>query len=71
MCGRYTLRTSPHELQDIFATPNAMDWSPRYNIAPTQTVVAVRQAQRAGNGADALGPDPVVGQRCEDRQQPD
>jgi putative SOS response-associated peptidase YedK len=45
MCGRYTLRTSPHELQEIFATLNAMDWSPRYNIAPTQTVVAVRQRQ--------------------------
>lgn len=51
MCGRYTLRTSPHELQEIFATLNSVEWSPRYNIAPTQTVVAVRQ-QEEGKGRE-------------------
>jgi putative SOS response-associated peptidase YedK len=43
MCGRYTLRVSPAELAEIFATLREIEWSPRYNIAPTQTVIAVRQ----------------------------
>jgi len=42
MCGRYTLRVSPAELADLFEIVNSFDWSPRYNIAPTQTVAAVR-----------------------------
>jgi len=48
MCGRYTLRVSPAELAEIFATLNQIEWTPRYNIAPTQTVVAVRQAEQGG-----------------------
>ena len=42
MCGRYTLRVSPAELAEIFGALNQIEWSPRYNIAPTQTVAAVR-----------------------------
>ena len=45
MCGRYTLRVSPAELAEIFGTLNSIEWSPRYNIAPTQTVAAVRSNQ--------------------------
>lgn len=48
MCGRYTLRVSPAELAEIFATLNQIEWSARYNIAPTQTVIAVRQAEQGG-----------------------
>jgi putative SOS response-associated peptidase YedK len=51
MCGRYTLRVSPAELAEIFATLNEIEWAPRYNIAPTQTVVAVRQNER-GEGRE-------------------
>jgi putative SOS response-associated peptidase YedK len=51
MCGRYTLRVSPAELAEIFAVINSFDWSPRYNIAPTQTVAAVR-ANRDGQGRE-------------------
>ena len=51
MCGRYTLRVSPAELAELFAVINAFDWSPRYNIAPTQTVAAVR-ATRDGSGRE-------------------
>jgi|SRR5579863_3205990 len=47
MCGRYTLRVSPAELAEIFEVVNSFDWSPRYNIAPTQTVAAVRAARDA------------------------
>jgi len=53
MCGRYTLRTSPHELREIFATLNSIEWSPRFNIAPTQTVVAVRE-QEEGKGRELV-----------------
>lgn len=45
MCGRYTLRVAPGELAELFAVINAFDWSPRYNIAPTQTVAAVRTSR--------------------------
>lgn len=51
MCGRYTLRVSPAELAELFAVINQFDWSPRYNIAPTQTVAAVR-ANRDGQGRE-------------------
>ncbi|HLJ11685.1 MAG TPA: SOS response-associated peptidase [Planctomycetaceae bacterium] len=47
MCGRYTLRVSPAELADIFSTLRAIEWSARYNIAPTQMVVAIRPAEGA------------------------
>jgi putative SOS response-associated peptidase YedK len=47
MCGRYTLRVSPGELAEIFGTLNSIEWSPRYNIAPTQTVAAVRSNESA------------------------
>lgn len=51
MCGRYTLRVSPAELVDLFGVINQFDWSPRYNIAPTQTVAAVRPTEN-GNGRE-------------------
>jgi len=43
MCGRFTLRTSPAVLAEIFEVLRMPDFEPRYNIAPTQQVVAVRQ----------------------------
>lgn len=42
MCGRFTLRTSPQAVADAFQLPLLPDLAPRYNIAPTQTVAAVR-----------------------------
>jgi putative SOS response-associated peptidase YedK len=51
MCGRYTLRVSPAELAEIFAVLNQIEWSPRYNIAPTQSVVAVRPVEQ-GSGRE-------------------
>ena len=44
MCGRYTLRTTPEIMREEFAVAEVPPLSPRYNIAPTQPVVAVRQA---------------------------
>jgi len=46
MCGRFNYRITPAQLQEAFETlriPDA-DWQPRYNVAPTQPVVAIRHA---------------------------
>jgi len=45
MCGRFTLRTPLTELVAAFAIdePNLPSVSPRYNIAPSQPVFAVRE----------------------------
>jgi len=42
MCGRFTLTIDPEALQEAFpwaVIPN--DWSPRYNIAPSQPVAVI------------------------------
>lgn len=44
MCGRFNLRTSTAELAGIFQTLPFRELPPRYNIAPTQPVLAVRQS---------------------------
>lgn len=42
MCGRFTLTTEPEQLQDEFPWLSIpVEMRPRYNIAPTQPVVAV------------------------------
>jgi hypothetical protein len=42
MCGRFTLRASPVDLAHLFGLAEVPPLEPRYNIAPTQTVFAVR-----------------------------
>jgi putative SOS response-associated peptidase YedK len=42
MCGRYTLSTPGDVLAEIFETPPTPELAPRFNIAPTQEVAAVR-----------------------------
>lgn len=52
MCGRYTLKTPPDQWGQLLLpilesnVPDSQawrdDWQPRYNIAPTQNVLAVR-----------------------------
>jgi putative SOS response-associated peptidase YedK len=45
MCGRFNLRTNPHDFAEIFAVIRSLhdaDLKPRYNIAPTQTIPIVR-----------------------------
>jgi len=44
VCGRFTLTTTADIVADVFdATPSA-EFSPRYNIAPTQTAAIIRCA---------------------------
>jgi putative SOS response-associated peptidase YedK len=45
MCGRFTLRTSPQEVAEVFELPEPVQLTFRYNIAPTQTIAAVRQTE--------------------------
>jgi putative SOS response-associated peptidase YedK len=42
MCGRFTLKAKPKEVQDALGLPFEPDFTPRYNIAPSQTVLAIR-----------------------------
>ena len=42
MCGRFTLATPEQDLVVQFNLPEVPDLQPRYNIAPTQPVAAVR-----------------------------
>ncbi|MFN8413357.1 MAG: SOS response-associated peptidase [Anaerolineales bacterium] len=51
MCGRFTLTINPDEVQDIFGEYSFPEqFSPRFNIAPTQPVLAI--ANDGKNKAD-------------------
>ena len=43
MCGRYRLGRGREAFKKYFGTDDDLDWSPRYNIAPTQLVPTLRQ----------------------------
>jgi hypothetical protein len=43
MCGRYRLARKKEILAEVFDAADDVDWSPRYNIAPNQSVPVVRQ----------------------------
>ncbi len=43
MCGRFTLRTPAKEIAVLFDLNEIPDLTPRYNIAPTQSVAAIRR----------------------------
>jgi putative SOS response-associated peptidase YedK len=47
MCGRYRLSRRKQLVEEYFgAVSEEYDWNPRYNIAPSQPVVAIRQDAR-------------------------
>lgn len=43
MCARFTLRTSAQAIQRLFDLDEVPDIEPRYNVAPTQDVLAVAE----------------------------
>lgn len=48
MCGRYRLSRKKEILEEQFAAvSDDADWSPRYNIAPTQSVPVIRRQPRS------------------------
>jgi putative SOS response-associated peptidase YedK len=48
MCGRFTLRTPASQVAQAFGLADLFDIQPRFNIAPSQPVAAVRIAQNDG-----------------------
>ncbi|HEX6384082.1 MAG TPA: SOS response-associated peptidase [Anaerolineae bacterium] len=48
MCGRFTLTASGETLAEAFDLPDVPPVAPRYNIAPTQPIVAVRLSPNSG-----------------------
>ncbi len=73
MCGRFTLRATLADVAEYFQLDGlpTWDWSARYNIAPTQTILAIRLDQSATRRAVPLrwglvpswAKDPTIGQR--------
>jgi putative SOS response-associated peptidase YedK len=49
MCGRFTLRTSTTEIVKAFSLTDAPGLKPRYNIAPTQQIAAIKLDPETGN----------------------
>ncbi len=43
MCGRYAVTLPPEAMRELFRTLNSIDYPPRYNIAPTQPILAILQ----------------------------
>src|SRR5579871_3828326 len=43
MCGRYRLSRRGTEIAEKFAIEEEVEWSPRYNIAPSDPILTVRQ----------------------------
>jgi putative SOS response-associated peptidase YedK len=72
MCGRITLRASGQAIADLFDLAEAPAMEPRYNIAPTQPVLAVREVA-SGTGRELVtlrwgliphwADDPKIGNR--------
>jgi putative SOS response-associated peptidase YedK len=54
MCGRFTLFTPASRLAEVFLPGEVLSVTPRYNIAPTQPVLAVRPSARAGRREFAM-----------------
>ncbi len=49
MCGRFTLRAPASVVAEQFSLFEVEPFTPRFNVAPTQTVAAVRIAPEGGN----------------------
>jgi putative SOS response-associated peptidase YedK len=72
MCGRFTLFESTQVLMKEFGVPVPSDLAPRYNIAPTRQIAAVRNRPDGGGREFALlrwglipswAKDPSIGAR--------
>ncbi len=57
MCGRYSLTTPVEGLRQLFDFPERLNLEPRYNIAPTQSVAAVRRAPSVEEESGEPPPD--------------
>ena len=54
MCGRFTLKTPVETLAEVFELPTVPELPPRFNIAPSEAVAAVRVADKEAERELAL-----------------
>jgi putative SOS response-associated peptidase YedK len=67
MCGRYRLSRRKQILEDQFtAVSDDADWTPRYNIAPTQLVPVIRQDDKTSSRTLSLVRWGLVPSRAKD-----
>lgn len=72
MCGRYALHANPEVVALQFGLNAVPDLEPRYNIAPTDKILLVRQDVQAGRVADRYrwglipgwAKDASIGSKC-------
>ncbi len=70
MCGRFNLRATPAQLVEIFKLLRVPELQPRFNIAPTQPVLTIRETDE-GREPDVFhwglipswSKDPAIGSR--------
>ncbi len=48
MCGRYAASLPPEMMVELFNLLNSVDMGPRYNIKPTDPIVAIRNSRSKG-----------------------
>jgi len=53
MCGRYGLNHTRSEIEDFFNVPIPEPYAPRYNIAPTQPILIIRENRHVPGGREA------------------
>jgi putative SOS response-associated peptidase YedK len=75
MCGRYRLSRRKQIIEEHFGSVSREeDWSPRYNIAPTQPIPVhppESEGARPRTIAAPLGTNSVMGKRLVCRRQDD
>jgi len=54
MCGRYARHSSVHEFAELFGAQGELELEEAYNVAPTQQVLAVREASPGQRRLDML-----------------
>ncbi len=54
MCGRFTLTISGDEIEKYFQVSQVQDWSPRYNIAPSQEILTIVETSKSQRQLKAM-----------------
>ena len=52
MCGRFSITATKEDVEELFGVDGVDDFPPRYNIAPTQPIVMVKQGPRQEPGSN-------------------
>ena len=73
MCGRFAFYSPAEATAALFGAAGSLDCGPRYNIAPTQDIAAIRDAETGAEGRELVAlrwglvpfwaKDPAIGNR--------